>query len=91
MHLNAESAAAPRTSPFDALVGAVEELHNVKGAFQSVVDRLAGQLPSDKDPKGGIGIVSPDGMIGVVERETRNIRAITASILDDINRLDRRI
>ncbi len=84
------AAIAPRTSPFSALTDAIDHMRKASAAVTDLSDRIVGNAPrpvSTATKEGGIA----NGLIDGMERSVEVLNALAASILEDVQRIERRL
>lgn len=89
MKANMETASQVKhRSPFESLQEALGHLKEVRDHARKVTDRLVGSEP-EKD--GGEGMPDRGGLIGTVEDAVDEIHRVSCQIMDDLNRVERRL
>lgn len=80
---------APRTSPFDALASAIVHLEKARSVAGELASSLVGQVPSAVSGKDGSA--NGGGLIDQIERYAASINSLAASIIEDMDRVQRRL
>lgn len=80
---------APRKSPLDALSSAIGHLEKARAMAGELANTMVGPVPTSVGNKDAIS--TGGGLIEQIERYAASINSMAASIIEDMDRVQRRL